>query len=255
MTPDFERDGFTVIRNAFSLTDLAEFETAILRIASQKLGETAADVYALRRLEQKGVEPFFDLCSHAGGTIAGLRLICSEPVRNAISKVFGWNAESILPQHPFLFWNDVKVKRLAYDWHQECNFYNGIPSAAHLWFPLFNDIGERDGPMLVLPGSHKEKHPYTFEKPKDGVTQLHVDPSIVGRYIPHACTAKRGDAVLFHHNLIHSTGDLFGDRPRMAAVVRLIDVLSSGSFHPIMECTFKGLKIEAIKADAERVIA
>lgn len=256
---DFERDGITYIPGAFSAADMAAFESAILRMAtriSADLGFAldADDVYDLKALERASVPGFFSLCSHAGGTIAALRLLASPAIAAVASKIFGWRADSVLPQHPFLFWNDHETPRLAYDWHQECSFYNGVEQAAHLWFPVFNDVGEDDGPMLVALGSHKEKHAYVYEKPKDGVTQLHVADEVVSRYGIHACSVKRGDAVIFHHNLIHSTGKIKSARPRMAAVARLVDTISARKFQPIMECTFKAGALDAIKADAAEIL-
>jgi phytanoyl-CoA hydroxylase len=90
-----------------------------------------------------------------------------------------------------------------------------------VWAAALRDLTEEDGPMYVLPGSHKlGLIEYKASKAADAVTQLEVPREIVDQFNPVVCDLKRGDAVIFHQNLVHSTGTNMGKLPRASIVTR-----------------------------------
>lgn len=246
---DWEKDGLCVIKNAFTPLDLEQFEKAVYRLAMKKLEEQQDFPYGLdtvtllQEIERKYPWMFYEICSQVGGTLAGLRLLAGDNIRGTLGNAFA-DPESLLPAHPVLFWNDRKVKRLQYDWHQECSYFNGQPRGAHLWFPLFEDTTHDNGPMLAALGSHKARYPYRYSKDENALTQLVPEIDVMGTFDIAECVLSRGDAILFHHNLIHCTGENLTDRPRVSGIIRFVDGMASQTWQPMMGFVFK----EEVKA-------
>lgn len=249
MKHSYTRDGFTYVERAFPKARLDAFERGLCRVAD-KLGCAIGDdpLTSLREAERSNPQAFYSICSQGGGTLAGLNLIASENLQYALGEIFGLESEVVQPTHPVVFWNDADVKRLQYDWHQEANYFHGVPDGCHVWFPLFEDTTHTNGPMLIAKGSHRSVHGYRHEKRANALTQLIPLIDVEKEFEIHECVCKRGDAVIFHHNAIHCTGPNISDRPRASGIIRVINSLSASTWLPMMEFTFKS-KVEQSVAD------
>lgn len=228
---DFARDGYTIVRQAIPLGMLNEFEQAIVDRAGYE-GPSSDWVTGLREIEAQDKEAFCRVMTEPGASAAGLAVAAT--LSRAVASVLEETTSRLYPFTAVVFWNDEHVKRLQYDWHQERSYYPDRFSV-HAWFPLFRDIGAEDGPMIVCSGSHAEHLSFATERESDGLTQHRIEGQELAEFPQVACTLPRGDALIFHENLAHSTGHNTSGLPRVSGVVRYFLPLNDpDSFRPIL---------------------
>jgi hypothetical protein len=232
-------DGYVFLRNIIDISLVEQLEKLIVdraRIDLEALGKSSANLTPfelLRTLESVSRQRFHKLCS-IGTAIAGLQIATSSKITQTVGEGFGRDPSQIFPFPPAVFWNDRPVTRLQYKWHQESSYLEAYKHFLTIWFPLFRDLQTEDGPMIVARGSHKEIFPYSFSKEPNGVTQFSVDDDIADRFEHVPCSIGRGDAVLFHRDLLHKTGENSSGNPRVSVVIRYFDILDVPEYQPMM---------------------
>lgn len=250
----FEKDGFLIVPEALALDALGRLETLILERAQVDLAESgvstngAEGLELLRLLEKTSPQRFFKLCAIGSG-IGGMQIACAPKVTEIIASLFGISPSQMFCFPPAIFWNDKPVTRLQYRWHQESSYLNAYDQLITLWTPLFRNLKVEDGPMIVARGSHKEVYPYSHSREPGGVTQYSIEDSITSRFEHVPCAIKRGDAVLFHRDLIHKTGDNLVNQPRISIIIRYFNELKSSDFEPLLRPNNKTPK-DAVTANS-----
>jgi ectoine hydroxylase-related dioxygenase (phytanoyl-CoA dioxygenase family) len=234
----FDDDGFVFVKDVFTAQALQDFEESVLALACKFLAEAGLSapsgdpVATLRLLENSAPESFFKLCAHAGWSLAGWSLSCSPALRKALEQVVGEDSRALFPRQVAVFYNERSTTRLQTAFHQERSYYPMASHVVNLWFPLFHDIPEENGPMIVLKGSHKRHYPYKIVARPKSITQLRVDDADIAPFERVPCALKRGDAVIFHDLCVHSTGENRLERPRISGVVRFFLPLKEKVFEP-----------------------
>lgn len=259
----FQDEGYVFLRNVFDPQSLTEFENLIIALAKKLVIQNGGippegNAYELLQFVEKNYKvPFFHLCAHAGCSVSGLNLINTSKITSVISELAGIPGEQLFPFHPAVFFNDRSVERLQTSFHQEKSYFPFASDVYHLWFPLFRDLKNEDGPMIVCPKSHKEHYPYTVIAKPQSITRLETDEKVVARFEKVPCSINRGDAVLFHNNTIHATGENLTDKPRISGVIRYMNLLNSEeTFQPYIKFVYseKAAK-DDISAKAEKVLS
>lgn len=240
LAKDFERDGYVIIENAVDPTDL---EDTITRLANKLLAEKAAEPSTVTRLNLRTLAleykpEFHKLGSNVGASLAGLNLLSNSIISQALLDIVGPNAFDLFLMPLNLFFNDKGSERLHYDFHQESVAFPTVRNNYHLWTPLFKDMEPDDGPMVVLKGSHKRVLPYTAVENPNGITQLHIEPSLLEGFERVVCNFKRGTVIIFDKNLVHTSGTNVSGMPRVAAAARFLDLLSEERFEPYVQYYF-----------------
>lgn len=250
-----DRDGYGQIIGLFNLADLEEFEGAIIDIARRKCRDFGITtplpddpLALLAGLERCSHPDFYQLTHDVGGTTAAAKLLGGTFLNYCVMEVLGAAGRTSFATLPSFFWNDPSAKRIQYDWHQECSYFPGVDNGLHLWFPLFRDVTTNDGPMLIAEGSHLAKLPYRYAKEADSVTQLVPEIDVAATYKIHECNLKRGDGVFFHHNAIHATGENKSGIPRVAGIIRFVDMLGAKKFSRLYDYALTEERAEQTKA-------
>lgn len=246
---DYNRDGFVYVKNAFQLNDLEAYERALMRVNEKVTGGASSDpISELQSTERSSPQDFYRVCSESGGTLAGLRLLTSPTIIRTLKELFGADAETLQLTHPIVFWNDPNVPRLQYRWHQESAYFRGIPNGCHIWFPLFSDTTLESGPMQIKVGSHEKHYDYIYTKTPGSLTQL--EPVVdLDQWQTHDCICKRGDAIVFHQNTIHRTGQNLTDRPRVSGIIRVQDSMSCFTWNTLMGFVYKDTVAQQVEDD------
>ena len=231
-TFDFAEDGFEVLRDAWPRDEIVAFEAIVEERANQMLAaEGAADaietlplIARLQRLEQCAPARFRELCGEIGATLGGMRLALAPRLSQTLARALETDADRLFFSLPAIVWNDAQVPRLQTGWHQEATYLRAYATAIHVWTPLFRDLTEDDGPMLVLRGSHKfGVLPFDAFDVPNGVTQLRTRDEAIQAFEPFTCAIPRGTAIVFHQNMVHRTGRNLTGAPRASLVIRYFD--------------------------------
>jgi len=154
-----------------------------------------------------------------------------------------------------LFWNQKSNARLQYDWHQESTDYVDFDWSFHGWFPLFADVPLERGPMVVAKGSHGQNYPYEMYRKRGAGTQLRPLIDVDAQFEAVPLPVKRGDLILFHHALIHRTGQNQTDVPRVSGILRFTPAIARKRYMPMIRYQYadEGHK-DRVQAKAARYI-
>jgi hypothetical protein len=223
---EWERDGFEVLTNVWPDGELDAFEQmlesrAIVMLNHLDPAAPTDNFYGtMSAIEKISRAHFYELTTQMGSTVSGMKLALSQRIQDFLRNRIGWSLDHFATI-PTLFWNDPSVARLHYRWHQEASYLQAYDFGVHVWGACLRDLTEEDGPMYVLPGSHKlGLLSYEARCATDSVTQLEVPKEVVAKFSPIPCDIRRGEAVLFHQNLIHCTGTNCSKLPRASIVTR-----------------------------------
>ncbi|MCB0323091.1 MAG: phytanoyl-CoA dioxygenase family protein [Bdellovibrionales bacterium] len=238
----FEEDGFVIARGAIPVDLLAHVERQTYSLAKKLLGPTETKGIAecpfetLRTLERTDRDAFATVCGFSGSSLAGFAITTCPGLLGVLREICSREVFDLFPTLFGLFWNDRSTTRLHYDWHQETSYYQGYPESIHTWFPLFRNLKDEDGPMIVCRGSHKEHFSFDTEFIENGLTQLRVRQSIAEQFEQVHCSISRGDVVIFHERCLHSTGTNFSALPRISGIIRYVALLEDRQgFRPHMQ--------------------
>ena len=236
----FDDAGFVILRNFFCTEELYRLEHLIEEVSSDWCIKLGADVSGLNiksrlsLLESKYPQSFQQLATHIGTSGAGFNLASSAKLLGILGQLLGVNPYRLFCNNPAMFFNKRGVTRLQYQWHQEATYIRDYETAIHIWFPIFSDVTENDGPMLVKKGSHKQSYPFKTKQIDNGLTQLYISDETLSELETVPCTVNLGDIVIFQHNLVHCTGENKTDEPRLNIIVRYFDALAEDNFEPVL---------------------
>jgi ectoine hydroxylase len=104
-------------------------------------------------------------------------------------------------------------------WHQDYGtwrFEDGMPTARALMIGVFlNDMNDCNGPLMVIPGSHRYGHidDSQPDRDKSGYTVMDLSQGIIAKLVEEggveALTGPAGTVLFMHCNLVHgSTGNI-----------------------------------------------
>ncbi|PCK09839.1 MAG: hypothetical protein COA42_01940 [Alteromonadaceae bacterium] len=227
----YERDGYVIHPSLFSDDKL----TALEQTLSHRLGlDPEQDlIEGLRQTEQNNKSQFYQLCTQEiWFTVAALGLMTDVKLIEQVAKYSGSEPGQLSPVGHGLFWNDPACPRLHYKWHQEAAYYPGLTNVVSVWFPLVYDLVEACGPMLVAKGSHGEYIDCSSEAQQGGVTQMEISEQVAQKFDIVPCAMNRGDAIIFHQNIIHKTGINSTQRPRLSGIIRFANLNSEARKTP-----------------------
>jgi ectoine hydroxylase-related dioxygenase (phytanoyl-CoA dioxygenase family) len=97
--------------------------------------------------------------------------------------------------------------------HQDWTFSDDYNyPALNLWVTL-SDLTNNNGPLKIIPKSHKIKTPIRARNLKSDLEKI---PDFVLNYFSKKLLLKKGDAVFFHENLIHASDNNLSNEIRLA---------------------------------------
>ena len=101
----------------------------------------------------------------------------------------------------------------AVEWHQDWAFYPATNDALLAFGVLLEDVGPENGPLMVIPGSHRGQ---VLSHHRDGVFCGAVDPDdpLFARDRAVTLTGKAGDMTVHHVRLLHGSAPNMSDRAR-----------------------------------------
>lgn len=133
----------------------------------------------------------------------------------------------------------------AWEWHQDYGYWykNGFlfPDMLSVMIALTPSTIE-NGCLQVLPGSHKMgrvEHLNTGEQV--GADQAKVDAYAKLREVVY-CELAPGDALFFHSNLLHSSGQNTSENPRWS-IISAYNRIDNKPYLPVQESSYTPLEV------------
>ena len=197
----YESDGYVLLKNAVSqdlLDDLDQKVVGLLRewtgIDVQSTSSKAfADILLSdRELERRlydGVRNFDWLPGVSS----------DDQLKDAVSTVMGPEF-GLFSKIPLRFDLPAVIRELAV-WHQDYWYVKGNTDVVTLWMPL-QDTPYDLGCLMVMPGSHKLG---ALNHDGEALGKRHYPKGVFDREVRYV-EMKRGDVLMFHSLLLHSSG-------------------------------------------------
>lgn len=121
----------------------------------------------------------------------------------------------------------------AVEWHQDWAFYPHTNDDLLAFGLMLDDVGEENGPLMVVPGSHRGP---VLDHHAGGVFCGAVDPEDPDLHLERAValTGRAGSMTVHHARTLHGSAPNRSDRPRMilffeAAAADAWPLLGAGS--------------------------
>lgn len=214
---NYRRDGYLVVRNAVPATLL------------QRMQETTRHLINVSR-EVSENNDIYDLDLGHGPDSARLNRI---KMPHLVDQVFldYLKSDALLGLLKPLLGNSIRLHNsklntkaaqggTPVEWHQDWAFYPHTNDDLLAVGVMLSDIGENDGPLQVIPGSHRlPAIPHTMNNVFCGA----VDPSHPSLDLDAAVTltGKAGDLSLHHVRTLHGSAPNQGTDPRLLLLYEL----------------------------------
>jgi len=126
--------------------------------------------------------------------------------------------QSIIGPNIFLYESALvykpKGKKNEVPWHQDFMNRTDEPEKLIVWIAL-DDVTVANGALKFIPGSHKNGFlPFHTVKGETHHTRLNLDGIDLDNF--KYGEMKKGDALIFHHLLLHSSDRISSEKPRRA---------------------------------------
>ncbi|MFK7993986.1 MAG: phytanoyl-CoA dioxygenase family protein [Granulosicoccus sp.] len=214
---DYERDGFVLIENAVPPDMLGRLQSVTLDLIEQsRQVNHNTDVYDLDKghcLENPRlnriktpheVHPVFREYLRSDSLLELIQPLLGEHIRMNNSKLNTKAAQGGAPV----------------EWHQDWSFYPHTNDDLLAVGVMLSDIGPEDGPLQMIPGSHKEPVLSHFN---EGVFcgAIHPDDKSARLDDAVSITGKAGSLSIHHVRTTHGSAPNMGDNPRLLLLYEL----------------------------------
>tara|TARA_B100000212_G_scaffold243743_1_gene185847 strand:+ start:7695 stop:8468 length:774 start_codon:yes stop_codon:yes gene_type:complete len=235
----FKKNGFISFENAIDIRSINKIEKDIEYVLNQFCNERNIDLKDIETIPNKfcALEKISQGLFYQFSLLLGDIQSLNNPLFTDEFQEFQFRLFEDLSipfscTHSGIFYNIKGVKRLQYDWHQERSYFPKHDLGIHYWGPLYKDISETGGPMLIKVKSHGEHFAYKKISKEGALTQLKVADSELKDLEIYKCNINRGDMIIFDHKCVHCTEEVpTKDNPRVAFIRRFAGK-SKGEFIP-----------------------
>ncbi len=196
----YERDGFAVLPGVISEEALSKLETALCKLATELSGRQIDELHSEEFADVVGSNRELESALYSRvRDYPWLLDFSSEPKLTAAVQAIA-RSDIGLFRHIPLRIDLPKVTRELAVWHQDHFYVKGNTEVVTAWVPL-QDTSFIKGCLQVMPGSHK-LGPIPHDKAALG--KKWYPSTVFDREIRYV-EMKRGDALLFHACLLHSS--------------------------------------------------
>ncbi len=236
-----KKDGFFISKNFFDIKDIKEMEKALVLYStlyikkfSKKIFKRGVDILKdnkdfnkkslsfFNSIEKFDQKIFYEICKNIFRIEIVNTFFKNPKVEKLLKSYFGKSYLVIQKAHPMLLFNSIDTKRLVFQWHQECHFYNQ-KKGLHLWFPIFRDIkAVNDGSIKIAIKSNKTIYEFKVKKNKNGYLQKIPNINVEKKFQIKNVKLNRGDVVFFDHKTFHKTDNQLNKIPRIGIVVKFL---------------------------------
>lgn len=206
---DYERDGFIIVRNLFTVEEIS-------LLGKTARADNAMDKSSSSMDDGEGNAVRLALWNHPGDGIYGMIARC----RKLVDRVEDLLDDEAYHYHSKMVLKDAKVGG-AWAWHQDYGYWyqNGVlsPNLCSVMIAV-DKATEKNGCMQVLKGSHKlGRINHVLSGDQAGADMERVEEAKKRLELVHAIM-EPGDALFFHSNTLHASAANNSDHHRWAMI-------------------------------------
>ncbi|WP_088921325.1 phytanoyl-CoA dioxygenase family protein [Granulosicoccus antarcticus] len=214
---DYERDGFILVEDAVPPNVLSHLQSVTRDLVEQSRSVTQNnDVYDLDKGHSKDNPRINRIKTPHNVHAAYKEYLRSDALLELVQPLLGEHIRM----------NNSKLNTKAaqggapVEWHQDWSFYPHTNDDLLAIGIMLSDIGEEDGPLQMIPGSHKEPILSHFN---DGVFCGAINPNDPAARLKDAVsiTGKAGSLSIHHVRTTHGSAPNLGNNPRLLLLYEL----------------------------------
>jgi len=219
----YETNGFIVIPDAFSKQEITAFEDELNRMADDKLLQTADEFIV--EPDSKELRTIFN--QHLFSRLFA-KLSQDERILDKVQQILGSDV--------YIHHSRINIKPAyqgkSFPWHSDFETWHcedGLPRCRCLtaWVML-SDNTHYNGPLYLIPGSHKhyvscrgytpkDNYKRSLKKQEYGVPSVEAVKELMGEQEIAAALGQAGTLVLHDGNVMHGSPDNISPSPRTNA--------------------------------------
>ncbi|MEO1096057.1 MAG: phytanoyl-CoA dioxygenase family protein [Cyanobacteria bacterium J06638_28] len=215
----YHQNGFLILEGLFSPREVLALKQEMLRLAAlDRPGRVLESNGAVRSVFAPHI------CSEIFNALAQIpRLV--EPVQQIL--------ESDIYLHQYKLNSKVALDGEEWKWHQDFLYWHkedGMPAPRALNAVIFlEDVNDFNGPLLVIPGSHREEVVDLTPKQSGWTSTLtadlkyQIDKQVLAKIVKDSSIVSikgvAGFALLFHCNLLHASARNLSPWDRLSVFV------------------------------------
>ncbi len=221
----FEKEGFVVIKNFFSKSEIRHFENTLFAVYSKHLKTNVNKKNIHKIVSEKEMKGYFSLLYKCYNNYKN-----TIPFKKAAKKLSLFSKK--IYEKRFKYLNSGMAigiknsKRTAYNWHQEHAYYKNIRNTLHYQFPIITPTSKKNGTMSVLSASHKLGHIKKVKNIKFSNESINTFlpkniKKIQKKFKEKFIVMKLRDVCLFDEDIIHKTNKNIINQIRFVPIIRL----------------------------------
>ncbi|MDX2031292.1 MAG: phytanoyl-CoA dioxygenase family protein [Blastocatellia bacterium] len=211
----FQQDGFAIVRDFYTVAEMAEFDTALARYVAEVVPhlppdyvfhEAGGGIKSMNRLDEH--DTFFaDFKRHPR-------------VLQLVAELLGTSATQIIAES-LQFFGKPAYEGSVTPWHQDNGFQHyAPPESLMLWLAL-DDVDEENGCVVFARGSHTLGTVAHVPSGVLGFSQTVKEPPDPLLFPEVNAAMRRGSISLHHCDMFHRSGANRSARSRRALAVNL----------------------------------
>lgn len=227
-TRDFFSNGYVLKKNLIEPSELSKIENDCVNLINKKYQTDFqyldSDQFTDFICKNRDAERY--LYEEIRKEKSLYRVAASKNITDIVSTILDSKNITLLEKIPFRIDCPLVMRELAV-WHQDIFYVKGCPDTITVWIPLF-DVSFKEGCLMIMPKSHLNG---PIEHNMNILKKKYYPESIFDNEVRYV-EMKRGDALFFHSQLLHSSGNNISDRIRYSIQARYIR--SSAKSDPAM---------------------
>lgn len=166
-----------------------------------------------------------------GSSAATYQLLGGSDILNVVADATGFDIADLHLAPLYFIVQNPSDERFDYPWHQDGAYYSWAKDMLTLWFPVNRAVKRETGTISLIPGSHCAQSRGTKTYVKHGFfRQIESEINSAEAEKETFVEIDAGDCCLMHGDLVHRSVPNRSNSPRVAGVLRLVNVASLPSY-------------------------
>ena len=193
------------------------------------------------RNEREDHSSVYKASQSVGSSAAAYQLLGGSDILNLVATATGFEIADLHLAPLYFIVQNPRDERFDYPWHQDGAYYPWAKDMLTLWFPVNRAVTRETGTISVIPSSHQVQARKNKTYVKHGFfrqIESEIDTDEASREM--FVEVEPGDCCIMHGDLVHRSVANHSNTPRVAGVVRLINVATLSSYErDLFYCSHK----------------
>lgn len=233
----YARHGYVISNQVFSAPVLEALRSSFQSVlakngheSSQRHDQRTEEDLILTR-EHEAHSLVYNASQSIGSSAVAYQLLGKSGIFDAITEATGFELRHLHLTPMYLIVQLPNDERFDYVWHQDRAYYPWAHDMVTIWFPVNRATMRDTGTISIIPGSHHGGLRSTDTSFRHGFFRQMASPIDLGEANDESfIELDPGDCCIMHGDTVHRSVANRASSPRVAGVVRLINIGNLASY-------------------------